>query len=823
MRVTSRESRVARGAFLALCLLVPTASPSARLSAQSIADKVKGLTKFDGFIPLYWDAASGKLFFEVTPGQEMIYVVSLPAGLGSNDIGLDRGQLSGERIVRFDRVGPRVLLTQPNLRYRAASTTNPAEQRAIAESFATSTLWGFKVEAESDGKLLVDATDFALRDAHGVIGALQRTRQGSYRLDATRSALYLPRTRAFPRNSEIEVTLTFTGEPGGGYVRDVTPSPDAVTVRERHSFVALPEPGFEPREFDPRAGYFDFSWFDYSAPFPQPLTKRFITRHRLAKKDPSAAVSDPVTPIVYYLDPGVPEPVRTALLDGARWWNQAFEAAGYRNAFRVEVLPDTADPLDVRYNMIQWVHRATRGWSYGSSVTDPRTGEILKGHVTLGSLRIRQDYMLAEGLLLPYTQGTERSPEAEAMALARIRQLSAHEVGHTLGLSHNYISSTQGGASVMDYPHPLATLKTDGSIDLSQAYPEGIGAWDRVSVAWGYQDFPSGTDQKAALDRIIADARAKGLTYLTDQDARPTGSPHPQAHLWDNGADVVTELDRMVQLRRAVLDRFGEAAIKRGTPMATIEEVLVPLYFYHRYQVEAAVKVIGGQWYSLAVRGDGQTPVRAVPAAEQRKALESVLATIRPEFLALPRPLLAIIPPRPAGYDATRELFDRETGLSFDAVRPASTGADMVISLLLDEERAARLVQQHALDPAAPGLEDVLSRLVTATFGATPANGYHAELGRAVQQVVVERLMDLAATSGMPQVRAIAALQLEDLRRRLAVPAVGLGVGERAHRQLIASDIARFRARGWEQGTRVRRPVIPPGSPIGETFETLRP
>jgi hypothetical protein len=816
MNVTRRMSRFASGACLAFALLALSVFPPFRLSAQSIADKVKGLTKFDGFIPLYWDATSGKLLLEVTPGQEMIYSVALPAGLGSNDIGLDRGQLSGEKVVRFDRVGPKVLLTQPNLRYRAVSTTNPAEQRAIAESFATSTLWGFKVEAEGDGKVLVDATDFALRDAHDVVGALQRTRQGTYRLDASRSAPYLPRTRAFPRNTEIEVTLTFTGEPTGGFVRDVTPSPDAVTVRERHSFIALPEPGFVPREFDPRSGYFDFAWYDYSAPFPQPLAKRFITRHRLAKRDPSAAVSEAVAPIVYYLDPGVPEPVRTALLDGARWWNQAFEAAGYRNAFRVEVLPDTADPLDVRYNMIQWVHRATRGWSYGSSITDPRTGEIIKGHVTLGSLRIRQDYMLAEGLLLPYTQGTERSPEAEAMAIARIRQLSAHEVGHTLGISHNYISSVEGRASVMDYPHPLATLKADGSIDLSQAYPEGIGEWDKVSVIWGYQDFPAGTDQRAALDKIIDDARARGLTYLTDQDARPTGSPHPQAHLWDNGADVVKELDRMALVRRAVLDRFGEAAIKRGTPMATIEEVLVPLYFYHRYQVEAAVKVIGGQWYSLAVRGDGQTPVRSVPAAEQRRALESVLATLRPEFLALPRPLLAIIPPRPAGYDATRELFDRETGLSFDAVRPATTAADMVVSLILDDERAARLVQQHALDPASPSLDQVLARLVAATFGPSSANAYHAELTRAVQRIVVERLMDLAATAGMPQVRAIAALQLDELRRRMGAALAGASVSERAHRQLIASDIARFSGRDWEQNARVRRPVVPPGSPIGD-------
>ncbi|HEU4456315.1 MAG TPA: DUF5117 domain-containing protein, partial [Longimicrobium sp.] len=469
-------------AALALCAALSAPPQAAAQALPSITEKTRGMERKDGFIPIYWDAAAGKVWMEVPrAGEEMIYQVSLPAGLGSNDVGLDRGQLGETRIVRFERTGPRVLLVQPNQGFRA-TTDDPHERRAVETSFAQSVLWGFKVEAEEGGRVLVDATDFALRDAHGVIPALRRARQGEYKLDATRSALHLPNTKAFPRNTEIEVTLTFTGENPGAWVRDVAPSPDALTVRERHSFVALPEPGYEPRESDPRAGFFGISFYDYATPIDQPIERRFISRHRLRKASPGAAMSEAVEPIVYYLDRGAPEPIRAALLEGARWWNQAFESAGYRDAFRVELLPEDADPLDARYNVIQWVHRFTRGWSYGSSIVDPRTGEIIKGHVTLGSLRVRQDYLLAEGLLSPYETGRETSPEARAMALARIRQLSAHEVGHTLGLAHNYVSSTQGRASVMDYPHPVAKLTADGRVDLSDAYREGIGEWDRVAV-----------------------------------------------------------------------------------------------------------------------------------------------------------------------------------------------------------------------------------------------------------------------------------------------------------------------------------------------------
>ncbi|HEU4885945.1 MAG TPA: zinc-dependent metalloprotease [Longimicrobium sp.] len=814
MRSTPRFTALA-----ALCLALLGALPlRAQTPLPSIAEKTRSMEKRDGFLPVYWEAATGKLWMEIPrTGEELIYVVSLPAGMGSNDIGLDRGQLGGERLVRFDRVGPRVLMVQPNQAYRASSQ-NAAERRAVEESFAQSVLWGFEVKAETDGRVLVDATDFVLRDAHGVIAALKRARQGDYKLDATRSALYLQNTKAFPRNTEIEATLTFTGDNPGGWVRDVTPTPEAISVRQRHSFVALPPPGYEPRRNDPRAGYFGIDYNDFSSPIGEELTQRFISRHRLEKRDPGAAMSDPVEPIVYYVDAGAPEPVRSALVDGARWWNQAFEAAGYRNAFRVEVMPDSIDPMDARYNVIQWVHRSTRGWSYGSSVTDPRTGEIIKGHVTLGSLRVRQDYLLAEGLLAPYETGTEIPPEMERMALARIRQLAAHEVGHTLGLAHNYVSSTQNRASVMDYPHPLARLRDDGTIDLSEAYTAEIGAWDKLAITWGYQDFPPGTDERAALNRMLADARARGITFLTDQDARSPGSVHPQAHLWDNGTDAAAELRRVLRVRRAALERFGERAIRAGRPMATLEEVLVPLYLHHRYQTEAAAKVLGGQEYTFALRGDEQVPLRAVPGDVQRAAFDALLTTLDPAELAMPRSILSLIPPRPFTYDAHREMFGRYTGMTFDAVSPAVSAADMTIGLILNPERAARLVEQNATDRSLPGLQWTLDRLMAATFARSFDDPYLAEIDRGIEYAIVRRLMTLAAEAPMPQVRALAQEELAQIRAQWSADEIP-GNPVAAHRALLAGEITRFLERPWTPDQRAPLPDLPPGQPIGDEAE----
>ena len=784
----------------------------------SIEEKTEGMQKMDGFIPLFWDVDEGEVWMEISRfEEELLHYTSLPAGLGQNDLGLNRGDLGPAHVVVFRRVGPRVLMEEPNQRYRAISD-DPMERKSVLDGFPASVHWGWEVAAETDDRVLVDVTDFFLTDWHGVISSLKRSNQGTWKLDKGRSALYLPRTRTFPKNSEVEVTLTFTSDDPGSLVRSVSASPGALTVRQHHSFVELPT-GYTPRVADPRAGYGGISFMDYATPIGEPLAKRYISRHRLEKVDPSAAVSDPVEPIIYYLDPGTPEPVRTALITGGNMWNQAFEAAGYRNAFRVEVLPDDADPMDLRYNVIQWVHRSTRGWSYGSSVRDPRTGEILKGHVTLGSLRVRQDYLLAEGLLSPYDNGDAVPTAMSEMALARIRQLSAHEIGHTLGLSHNYIASSQrsdGPQSVMDYPHPRIGLN-GGRIDVLDAYENEIGAWDKVAIAYGYQDFPRGTDEAAALDRILKDARDDGITFITDQDARPAGSAHPLVHLWDNGANAATELDRMMDVRSVALSNFGEAAIRNGQPLATLEEALVPLYLHHRYQVEAAAKVVGGLYYTYALRGDGQQPLRPVPASEQERAMEALMRTLDPSELTLPDNVLALIPPRPAGYRLHQELFRRYTGLVFDAISPAVVAADNTVAMVLQPERAARLVQQEARDHNLPGLGDIIRELVEATFEAHVDNGYEAEVSRAVQRVVVDRLMGLAARAPMPQVRAVASLALDELAGRSEQwSAADSGDADRAHFYLIAKDVRRFLDRPMDPGQTPASVAAPPGSPIGD-------
>jgi hypothetical protein len=565
-------------------------------------------------------------------------------------------------------------------------------------------------------------------------------------------------------------------------------------VREHHSFVQLPPPGYKPREYDPRASFFGIQYMDYATPISEPIVKRFMARHRLEKKDPKAAMSEPVQPIVYYLDRSAPEPVRSALLEGARWWNQAFEAAGYKNAFRVEVLPEGADLMDLRYNVIQWVHRATRGWSYGAGVIDPRTGEIIKGHVTLGSLRDRQDYLIAEALLAPYEKGKPLSPKMLQMALARLRQLAAHEVGHTLGLEHNYTASTVNRSSVMDYPPPYVKLGADGTPDLSDAYATGIGEWDKVSIAFGYQDFPPGVDEHAALNKILNDAFARGLRFLTDQDARPAGSSSSLAHLWDSGANAVDELNRLMQVRAAALKRFGENNIREGAPLATLEDVLAPLYMLHRYQVEAASKVVGGMDYTFALRGDGETPTQIVAPAEQRRALAAVLATLKPDVLALPEPLLKMIPPRPPEYPRGREHFKIRTGPAFDALAPAEAAAQHTLLFLFNPERAARLVEFHARNTENPGLQEVLDEVLASSWKSLHAEGYFGQIDNVVDNAVLYDLMSLAANDhASDEVRAIASQELHKLHDWLNAPSDGRpAISDQAHIAFAVWQIEQF-------------------------------
>ena len=824
-------SAIGLGLGAAVASAQPTAPPKA--APPSIEAKTAGMQKLDGFLPVYWDEAEGRLYLEIARfGVEMLHANGIAAGLGSNDIGIDRGATAGSRVVFFERAGPKVLLVQPNYDFRASSA-NPEEVRAVRDAFARSVLWGFAVAAESGGRALVDATDWLLRDN---LNLAPRLRPGSYKLDEKRSSLYRPGTFNFPKNTELEVELTYTlqqpaGPPQGGAapgpgqafgggrffegVGAVAASAEAASLRVHDSFVELPDAGYRPRAYDPRSGYFWTSYQERSARLDEPLERRLILRHRLEKTDPQAKTSAVKKPIVYYLDPGTPEPIRQALLEGARWWSQAFEAAGFKDAFRVELRPPDVNPLDARYNVINWVHRSTRGWSTGAAVIDPRSGEIVKGVVTLGSLRVRQDYLIAEGLLAPYAKGDENPPVLQEWALARLRQLAAHEVGHTLGLSHNFYDSNLGRISVMDYPHPLVTLKPDGTLDTSSVYARGIGEWDKTAIAWGYGQTPPGADESRALAGVLDEAWKRDVRFMTNQDMEA----HPRVDWWSNGTDAAAELVRMLEVRRAALRRFGENAIRAGRPMATIEEALVPLFLHHRYQVEAAASVLGGQDYVYAMRGDGRRPTQPASAAAQKAALEALMLTLSPAELRLPDAVVAALPPRPQGYEPHRELFPRYTGSVFDAITPAVVAADHTVAQLLEPERAARLVEQKALDPSLPGLDDVLERLLKAAALPATASAYEAEIARAVDRVVADRLMGLAASARMPQVRALASAALE--RRAFAAETTTDAVKAStspavAHDRLLAQDIRRFLARPAATVPAPQLPLIPPGPPIGE-------
>lgn len=738
-------------------------------TAKTSAPSLSSMKKYEGYFNFYFEEKTGKIFLEVDKlDQEFLYFRSLATGVGNG--GPERGQASSS-IVKFVKAGPKILMVEPVYNYRAI-TNNAEETKAVEQNFAKSVIFAFTPVSVTGGTYLIDLSPFIIRDSQGIgsrlgvtgsVGGRSASNGGSYKLEESRSVVFMENTKNFPKNTEFEAMLTFTGGTPGGR-SSLAPDATAITLNMHQSFIELPDNNYKTRKFDTRSSFQQFSYMDFSAPMTEPIVKRFIRRHRLQKKDPLAAKSEAINPIRYYVDRGIPAPIKKALIEGGAWWNQAFEAAGFINAFQIQELPVGADPMDIRYNMVNWIIRSgspTRAFSYGSSFIDPRSGEIIKGVVTLGSDRHRQDYLIAEALLQPYESGKPVSTLMEEVALARIKQLSAHEIGHTLGLNHNFAASPKDRGSVMDYPYPRFSLKSDGTVDLSNAYADGIGSWDKRAIIWGYSEFKDPGAEASGLDQIMKETLAQGFIYIPDIG----GNAHSTSHQWDDGQNAIDQMTNIMTVRRNILDRFSENAIPDGEPMATLEEVLVPAYLLHRYQIEAVAKSIGGLYFTHAVKNDGQVITRMVEPKEQWRAFESLMTTISPEALALPEELIQKIPPRPTGYPASVETFKGHTGPTFDPIAAAESAASTTLSYLLDAERASRLIEYNARDKKYPGFIDVTDRLIKETWKADRKNGYHGELQTMVNNQVLKYLIMLAAnTSTSEVVRGQALYQLESLK-----------------------------------------------------------
>jgi hypothetical protein len=845
-----------------MVLLLACPATTGAADEGKIAERTKELQKFSGYLPLYWDSSKGQLFMEISYfNKEILYQVSLPSGVGVNDMDLDRGELGDTRVIVFRRLGTKVLMEEPNYRHRAI-TGDASERRTVEDSFAHSVVWGFTVEAAEGDRVLVDATKFFLRDAYSqggsgtaeLLGTKAGVKPPEYSLDADRSGVDPGRVKGFAKNTEVETLLTFvTSDPvdTDTPLGQVAPDPRAITIRQHHSLVELPDlkakGAYSPRRLDPRVGLSYEVFADYAAPMTEPLERRWIRRHHLVKRDPASPESEPVEPIVFYVDMGVPEPIRGALIEGASWWRSAFEGAGFKNAFQVKVLPDDADPMDVRYNTINWVHRSTRGWSSGVSVIDPRTGQIIKSTITLDSSRARQDNLILSGLVnpsggpgrgagrpnrpeqsgcqftlpheVPYLAGMDAPAGLEPTILERVRQLAVHEVGHGLGLRHNFAASTYGRASVMDYPAPLVEIWA-GRLDLSNAYSKGVGAYDRFAIKYAYTQFPSGASEAQELERIVEEGVANGMLFITDEDARPPGAAHPLANLWDNGEDPVAMLRHEMRVRRIGLENFGLGNLPEGAPLSLLEARLLPLYLHHRFQLQAAIKSVGGLFYTYAVKkSGGPSPSRVVEVvspARQREALEAVLDTVRPEELVIPDRILDLIPPIAFGYrGGTAELFTKRTQPAFDPIGAASIAADLAISGLLQPERAARLINFHSRDLTNLDFKDVLEALLARVWKESPQGPKLSAISRAVQSLTVTRLTELAANEdASPQVRAIATGSLRELSEWLGQikPADDTSA---AHYRATRDNIQRFLQRPDETYKRTRSLPAPPGDPIG--------
>ncbi|GIU02469.1 zinc-dependent metalloprotease [Shewanella morhuae] len=775
---------------------------SAKIIQQSQAAK--------GFVNLYYEPSQGELYLEVNRlNQPFLLVTSLPQGVGSNDIGLDRGQLGQTRMVQFERQGPYVVLKQLNSQYRA-NTLDAAEQSAVAEAFADSVLWQGKV---IEGKpVLVAINDLVLNDLHGVSSVLQQTAQGDYQLDLSRSVILPAGIKSFAKNADVDVQLTFKGDVAGEQVAQVTPDGTLMSVRMRYSFVELPDAGYQARAYHPNSGYLSDEYRDYATSFDRPLVQRFILRHRLQKVHPGPAPSEVVKPIIYYLDPGVPEPIRSALLDGARWWESAFTRAGFIDGFKVELLPKDADPQDIRYNMIQWVHRATRGWSYGAALTDPRSGEIIKGQVTLGSLRVRQDYLIAKGLTAGWQDRIAADKAATALSLARIRQLAAHEVGHTLGLDHNFAASSNQDASVMDYPHPKIQL-TGNDIDISAPYATGVGPWDDFAIAYGYSDVGDVHAQQMQQADLLADVAKRGLRYISEADSRQKDASQAYASLWDSGDDPIDQLVKLDNIRTKAIAGFSSAALLPNEPLGELADTFAPIYLLTRYQIDAVAKFIGGTDYNYLSVGEGSRWSYIAPPL-QLAGLEAVLKTLDATSLTVPQTLLDSLVPKAGNYHATRESFDSGLGAITDPLGMAEVFSRHTISLLLMPKRLNRVAQAAMADNEQLSVTTLLDNLFAATLYQEGKLGLVEGVWMRVNAVVVDEVLAaLHNPDTSPEVRAVIYDRIQFVIKQLKARANRANVSLAAHYNGLQQGLSTGLTDA--QFKLIPKPlVLPPGSPI---------
>ena len=809
------------GAAAAAALLLAAAPALAFQAPAKPAEVVAGLARQEGLLPTYVDKEKGRILVALpAPDADgvsgrFLYVTALKTGLGSAPIGLDRARVSQSKILVFRRIGAKVIAEYENPRF-VATHGSADEQAAARDAFAVSTVWAGKVEGlTSDGRVLIDLSTFLTRDAEDIAGDLQRSGERGYKLVPDLSVADPAAVKVFPLNLEFEARQTFASDTPSAEVRNIAPEAKSITLTVRHSLIKLPEPGYVPRISDPRTGGFNSIVYDYSTPLDKDIAIRLAPRHRLEKTDPSKALSPVKKPIVYYVDRAAPEPVKTALLQGASWWAKAFEAAGFKDAYRVEIMPEGADPLDVRYNVINWVDRATRGWSYGQSITDPRTGEIVKGSVLLGSLRVRQDMLIFEGLVGADEDGKGGPNDPVQVSISRLRELSAHEVGHTLGFAHNFGASTQGRTSVMDYPPPRVKL-TGGKIDLSDAYGKDIGEWDRFIVDWLYSEVPAGPAGRKILD-AKAKAATEKLRFVQDDDARPVNSGHPDGAIWDDGADPIAELDRMMAVRKVALDQFGERALRPDEALEALRRKFVPIYLLHRYQVEAASKSVGGVDFGYGIKGDVSAVAKLVPADRQRQAIGSLLAAMTPEALDTPERLVAILSSGQSGRpdrQTSIETIPTAAGSIYDSLAAADVGAAVVLDTLTSPDRLNRMVDQHRRDANQPGVGELAGRMLDAAF--KPAAGRYAEIARRVQ---VRTVLELAAAARQAATSPNAAAEidqaLDDLAGKLKA-APGADPSDRATRLYLARLIGDKEELKRVLADPKMRVEIPPGMPIGE-------